>query len=88
MTDTETETAVRFCPRCRGSWMTAGDFASIVSALNTEVDNRTTADSFRESLKQAAELIANREDAISDWKSFKAVLRLLKVRFFAKNPTS
>ncbi|MGD9329862.1 MAG: zf-TFIIB domain-containing protein [Desulfobacterales bacterium] len=86
MTDKETDTSVRFCPRCKGSWMTAGDFAGIVSALNTEVDHRTTADYFRESLKQAAELIASRENPISEWKDFKAVLRLLKVRFFVENP--
>lgn len=86
MTDKETETSVRFCQRCQGSWMTAGDFAGIVTALSTELDHLTTADYFRESLEQAAELIANREDAISDWKDLKAVLRLLKVRFFVENP--
>ena len=31
--DKQTDTAVRFCPRCQGSWMTAEDFAGIVSAL-------------------------------------------------------
>jgi Zn-finger nucleic acid-binding protein len=87
MTDKGTETSVRFCPRCKGSWMTAGDFAGIVRALNTEVDHLTTADYFRESLKQATELIGNRKDPISEWKDLKAVLRLLKVRFFVENPT-
>ena len=74
------------CPRCQGSWMTAGDFAGIVSALTTELDNRTTADYVRESLKQAADLVKNKEDPISDWKDLKAVLRLLKFRFFVENP--
>jgi uncharacterized protein len=84
--DKQSDTSVRFCPRCQGSWMTAGDFAGIVSALTTELDNRTTADYVRESLKQAADLVKNKEDPISDWKDLKAVLRLLKFRFFVENP--
>ena len=86
MRDRETETAVRFCPRCKGSWMTAGDFAGIVTALSKEADHLTAADYVRESLKQASELIGNREDAISEWRDFKTVLRLLKIRFFVENP--
>jgi hypothetical protein len=66
--------------------MTAEDFAGIVSALATELDNRTAADYVRESLKQAADLVKNKEDPISDWKDLKAVLRLLKFRFFVENP--
>ena len=32
--DKQSDTTVRFCPRCQGSWMTAEDFAGIVSALS------------------------------------------------------
>ena len=54
--------------------------------LATELDNLTAADYVRESLKQAANLVKNKEDPISDWKDLKAVLRLLKFRFFVENP--
>jgi len=84
--DKQSDTSVRFCSRCQGSWMTAEDFAGIVSALTTELDNRTAADYARESLRQAADLVKNKEDPISDWKDLKAVLRLLKFRFFVENP--
>lgn len=50
------------------------------------MDHRTAADYFRESLKQATELITNTKDPISDWKDFKAILRLLKFRFSVENP--
>ena len=84
--DKQTETTVRFCPLCQGSWMTAEDFAGIVSALSSELDNLTAADYFRESLKQATNLVKSKEESISDWKDLKAVLRLLKFRFFVENP--
>jgi hypothetical protein len=66
--------------------MTAEDFAGIVSALSSELDNLTVADYFRESLKQATNLVKSKEESISDWKDLKAVLRLLKFRFFVENP--
>jgi Zn-finger nucleic acid-binding protein len=86
ITDKETPTVVRFCPGCRGAWMTAEDFNGIVDALLSELDSRTAAAYLQESLKQASVLIATKEDPITDWKDLKAILRLLKYRFFVENP--
>jgi Zn-finger nucleic acid-binding protein len=86
LVDRQTGTRVRFCPRCEGCWMTAEDFAGIVNALIAELDNRTASDYLRDSLKQATVLLATRKDPITDWRDLKAVLRLLKYRFFVENP--
>jgi Zn-finger nucleic acid-binding protein len=79
-------TAVRFCTNCKGSWLNAEDLANIINSLYTEAENRTSAEYFRESLKQAGELITVKEDPVSEWKDLQTVLRLLKYRFFAEHP--
>jgi Zn-finger nucleic acid-binding protein len=82
----ESGIAVRFCPRCGGSWLNAVDLAKIIAALEAELDKRTASDYFKESFKQAGELLTGKEDPISQWKDLKAVLRLLKFRIFIENP--
>lgn len=87
ITDKETDTVVRFCPGCKGAWMTTEDFNGIVNGLIAELDSRTAAEYLQESLKQASVLLSTKEDPITDWKDFRAILRLLKYRFFVENPT-
>lgn len=79
-------TSIRFCAQCRGNWLSVGDFAKIITALTTQVDNRTVSDYIKESLKQAGELLAAKENPISEWQDLKTVLRLLKYRFFVEHP--
>jgi Zn-finger nucleic acid-binding protein len=86
VTEKDSTTAVRFCTGCGGTWLDAGDLAKIIEALNTELDKRTAGDYFKESLKQAAELVTGKKDPISEWKDLKAVLRMLKYRIFVENP--
>ncbi|MGA8020570.1 MAG: zf-TFIIB domain-containing protein [Desulfobacterales bacterium] len=86
VTEKDSTTVVRFCTECGGTWLNVGDLAKIIEALNTELDRRTASDYFKESLKQAAELITGKKDPISEWKDLKVVLRLLKYRIFVENP--
>lgn len=86
ITDKETGASVRFCPSCKGAWMAAEDFNAIVNALIEELDTRSAGEYLQESLKQASILFSTKEDPITDWKDLKAVLRLLKYRFFVENP--
>jgi Zn-finger nucleic acid-binding protein len=77
---------IRFCTRCGGTWLNAGDLANIIHSLNAEAENLTAAEYLKESLKQAAELLTGDKRLISEWKDLKALLRLLKYRVFAENP--
>jgi Zn-finger nucleic acid-binding protein len=86
ITDRETGTTARFCPSCRGAWMTAEDFNGVVDALLSELDRRSASAYLQESLRQASVLLSTKEDPVTDWKDLKAVLRLLKYRFFVENP--
>jgi Zn-finger nucleic acid-binding protein len=86
VTEKRSATVVRFCTQCGGTWLNAGDLANVIDALNTELDKRTATDHFKESLRQAAELVTGEKDRISEWKDLKAVLRLLKYRIFVENP--
>jgi Zn-finger nucleic acid-binding protein len=86
VTDKESDTAVRFCARCGGTWLSEGDLVRIIDLLNREADHRTAADYLKQSLKQAGDLVTQKGDAISEWKDLKAVLRLLKYRIFIENP--
>ena len=86
ISERETGATVRFCPKCKGAWLTAADFNAIVNALLDELDRKTVGEYLKDSLKQASILLSTRKDPITDWKDLKAVLRLLKYRFFAENP--
>jgi Zn-finger nucleic acid-binding protein len=77
---------IRLCTSCGGTWLAADALAKIIQALDTEAARRTSADYFKESLKQAGELFTGDRKLLSEWKDLKAVLHLLKYRIFAENP--
>jgi Zn-finger nucleic acid-binding protein len=86
LTEEASGAAVRFCAQCRGSWLQTADFVRIVDALIAELDTRTTSEYIQASLQQAVALFRGDKDLISEWRDLKAVLRLLKHRFFVENP--
>ena len=77
---------IQFCPTCAGIWLQAGDFNLIVQALIKEAENMEVSDYVRASLKEASEIVVHPKNLISEWRDLKAVLRLLKYRFFTENP--
>ena len=80
------DVTIHYCPACEGIWLQGGDFHKIVLALLKEADRKNLADYFKESLKEASEIISRPERFISEWRDLKAVMRLLKYRFFVENP--
>lgn len=84
--DKDSGIGVRFCTWCRGSWLNAEDFKAVIDTLIRELESKTATDYFKESLKQAGDLVTGRGDPVSEWKDLKAVLRLLKYRVFVENP--
>ena len=86
ITEKRSNTTVRFCAQCGGSWLNPADLAKIISALSADLNNRSASYYLEESLKQAAELFTGKEAPISEWKDLKTVLRLLKYRVFIENP--
>jgi len=82
----EGDVTIHYCPRCEGIWIHAGDFYKILVALNKEAEEKSAADYVRASLKEASELITTPANFISEWRDLKAVMRLLKYRFFVENP--
>lgn len=82
----EGDVTIHYCPHCEGIWIRSGDFHKIVMALNKEAQEKSLADYVKTSLKEASELITSPDNFISEWRDLKAVIRLLKYRFFVENP--
>ncbi len=86
VSESESGIYIKFCTRCGGNWLSAADLTRIISELDAEADHRSAADYFRESFRQAGELLTGKGDTMSQWQDLKAVLRLFKYRVFVENP--
>jgi Zn-finger nucleic acid-binding protein len=77
---------VDHCPGCRGTWLDREEFGKIVDGLAKELDTKSTADYVRAAVAEARELFTGSESAVSEWRDFATVLRLLQYRFLVENP--
>ena len=81
-----TGVAVEYCLDRHGIWLDKGEFQAILTALETEVQSKSTSDYVRASLDEAGELLSGQEGFISDWNDLITVVRLLQYRVLVDNP--
>jgi len=82
----DTGVEIDACPACRGIWLDAGEFERIIAALEHEVSARSLGDYARDALAEARELIGGPEGVVSEWRDFRAILRLMTLRLFVEKP--
>ncbi|MGD2145448.1 MAG: zf-TFIIB domain-containing protein [Anaerolineae bacterium] len=82
----ETGVVIDYCAHCEGTWLDGGEFERIITALAEEVAGKDVPDYVAASLEEAQELLAGEEGAISEWRDFLTVLRLLQYRILVEHP--
>ena len=75
------------CAQCRGTWIEIEDFQRLLRAMLAEAEDKSVSDYVRTSLREAADLFRHPGNLPSEWRHFKAVVRLLNYRIFVENPT-
>ncbi len=83
----DTGIQIDYCSECGGIWLDSGEFRQIIQSLEHDIDNMTASDYFRESIREAEELIATSDHFSEEWKHFKTVLKLLEYRVLAEHRT-
>ena len=81
----DTSVDVHYCPTCRGLWLDRGSFARVIDALERELTTKTVSDYVKASVSEAKELVTGPESPLSEWRDLRAVLRLLRFRFFVEH---
>ena len=82
---TDTPVTIDCCPSCHGIWLDKGEFPRVIEALEHEVTTKTFSDYVKASVSEAREIVTGPESALSEWRDFRAVLRLLRFRFFVEH---
>jgi Zn-finger nucleic acid-binding protein len=82
----ETGVVIDYCAQCEGIWLDGGEFECIITALAEEVAGKDVSDYVAVSLAGAQELLAGKEGAISEWRDFLTVVRLLQYRVLVEHP--
>jgi len=82
----ETGVVIDYCAHCEGTWLDGGEFERIIAALVEEVAGKDVPDYVAASLDEAQELLAGEEGAISEWRDFLTVVRLLQYRVLVEHP--
>jgi Zn-finger nucleic acid-binding protein len=80
---------IEYCLQCRGIWLDHGEFkkiVSIVSSLESELDQMSASDYLVESLNEAKGIVTGEESPASQWKDLKTVLRLFQYRALVEKP--
>ena len=83
----DTGVQIDYCRECGGIWLDSGEFTRIINSLEHDIDSMTASDYFKESIREAEELIATGENFGEEWKHFKTVLKLLEYRVLAEHRT-
>jgi Zn-finger nucleic acid-binding protein len=77
---------IDYCAQCEAVWLDGGEFEGIIAALGEEIAGKDVPDYVAASLEEARELVGGEEGAISEWRDFLTVVRLLQYRVLAENP--
>ncbi len=83
----DTGVQIDYCSECGGIWLDSGEFTQIIKSLEHDIDNMTASDYFKESIREAEELIGASDNFGEEWKHFKTVLKLLEYRVLAEHRT-
>jgi len=74
------------CSKCRGVWLSHGEFESIVKHLEKEVNAETSGQLGKEAGRQLAQVITVGEGPVSELRDLFSVLHLLRKRWSAEHP--
>jgi Zn-finger nucleic acid-binding protein len=77
---------VDVCPACEGIWLDNHELEKIISALVKESQTTSSSEYFRETMKEAMELVTGSEGFLSEWKDFSTVFRMLQYRILSEHP--
>lgn len=80
-----TPVTVDYCVGCRGVWLDKGDFANTIQCLEEALTTMSASEYLRASLAEARELVTGPESFLSEWRDLRAVLRLMRFRFFVEH---
>jgi Zn-finger nucleic acid-binding protein len=78
---------IDYCRECGGVWLDRGEFSRIVKVLEHDIDSMTASDYFKESIREAEELIGTSEHFGREWKHFRILMKLLEYRVLAEHRT-
>jgi Zn-finger nucleic acid-binding protein len=81
-----TKVEINYCTKCKGVWLDTDEFKKIIDALIEELLTKSVHDYVRASVDEAKEIVAGPESAMSEWKDFLTVVRMLEYRILSKNP--
>ena len=74
------------CRVCKGVWLDAGEFEKIIEKLIEEAAAKGMGDYFKNTLKEAKDLVTGPETFVSEWRDLMSVIRLFKYRIITDNP--
>lgn len=77
---------VDHCLKCGGVWLDQNEFGQIIAALEQELISKPESEYLRESLQEAAEVVAHPRKFASEWRDFLTVTRLMQYRILSENP--
>ena len=77
---------VDHCLKCGGVWLDQNEFGQIIAALEQELVSKPESEYLRESLQEAAEVVAHPRKFASEWRDFLTVTRLMQYRILSDNP--
>ncbi len=83
----DTGVQIDYCRECGGIWLDRGEFSRIVKVLEHDINNMTASDYFKESIREAEELISTSENFGEEWKHFRILMKLLEYRVLAEHRT-
>jgi hypothetical protein len=77
---------IEVCPRCRGTWLSCGEFERMVRHLEDLVDSQPASAYLKEAVHELREVVTGPEGPASELRDFLAVLRLLRLRIAVEHP--
>jgi len=84
--DLHSATKISLCTRCKGTWLSTGQFLNLINALLDEANQKSAPEIVKICLQQAKEMLTRPDSVISEWEDLKTVLELLKHRIFIQYP--
>jgi len=84
--DLHSATKISLCTRCKGTWLSTGQFLNLINALLDEANQKSAPEFVKICLQQAKDMLTRPDSVISEWQDLKTVLELLKHRIFIQHP--
>jgi Zn-finger nucleic acid-binding protein len=84
--DLHSATKISLCTRCKGAWLSTGQFLNLINALLDEANQKSAPEFVKICLQQAKEMLTRPNSVISEWEDLKTILELLEHLIFIQHP--